>query len=380
MKDALESLTGAAVPFGSPHSSGPAANQTAQEIEAVRLKVLAFFGASPHDYDVVFTSGASGAMKLVAEHFPWAPQSVFAHSRDCHTSGLGVRAVAARHGASVLPLARGATAVPPSPPPTEGALGMSAADELAATCVGSLETFARFRKGVTLPIGGSDSGRGHAPRSNAAGGEPSVWLLPSALAVAAITLVGAAVAAGGGWRAAGFLVAASNAGLVSLVLLATALFANEKEEDAAPKQGVDESQASSKTRSKDRDSDDEFDHHLLCIPAESNFDGVKHVYAEIATHIHRQRLSVSSSSGSSSSSSSDWEDESAPPRPKKRRKQKWWLLVDGAKAASTGPLSAADAKPDMVAISFYKIFGHPTGELKVRISQPHTASLRLPCR
>ena len=42
-----------------------------------------------------------GALKLVAESFPWSRDSIFAHSRDNHTSVLGMREVAASQGASV---------------------------------------------------------------------------------------------------------------------------------------------------------------------------------------------------------------------------------------------------------------------------------------
>ena len=41
--------------------------------------------------------------------------------------------------------------------------------------------------------------------------------------------------------------------------------------------------------------------------------------------------------------------------------QKWYTLLDAASYVSTNHLDLQDAKPDFVCISFYKIFGYPTG-------------------
>jgi hypothetical protein len=39
--------------------------------------ILDFFNAPPGDYQVVFTKGATGALKIVGETFPWSDGSVF---------------------------------------------------------------------------------------------------------------------------------------------------------------------------------------------------------------------------------------------------------------------------------------------------------------
>ena len=39
----------------------------------------------------------------------------------------------------------------------------------------------------------------------------------------------------------------------------------------------------------------------------------------------------------------------------------WYVLLDAASYASTSPLDLSAVKPDFVPISFYKIFGYPTG-------------------
>lgn len=72
--------------------------------------MLAHFGADPREWSVVFTSGATAALKLVGEQFPWTSRSssafggggsLFVHARASHNSVLGVRAYAQAGGASV---------------------------------------------------------------------------------------------------------------------------------------------------------------------------------------------------------------------------------------------------------------------------------------
>ena len=41
--------------------------------------------------------------------------------------------------------------------------------------------------------------------------------------------------------------------------------------------------------------------------------------------------------------------------------RKWYLLLDAASYVSTNPLDLEACQPDFVCISFYKIFGYPTG-------------------
>jgi len=126
-----------------------------EAIETVRARTLRLFGCTEQTHTLIFTSGATAAARLVADHFPWqqgssatgsggtkggfknssrepndtntkketAPgnaiqrnrrrnRSVFAHSLDCHTSCLGVRAVALNRGAEVACLPRHVTALP----------------------------------------------------------------------------------------------------------------------------------------------------------------------------------------------------------------------------------------------------------------------------
>ena len=66
---------------------------------------------------------------------------------------------------------------------------------------------------------------------------------------------------------------------------------------------------------------------LFAFPAQSNFSGVKHPLAWVAD----------------------------------ARRRGYRVLVDAAAYAATSPLSLADVPADFVAVSFYKLFGYPTG-------------------
>lgn len=146
--------------LGNPHCTGPSASKTLKLMDQVRKEVLEFFSANPslpfsslsssksvtlisstirdmsnlcdlsgndedsnsstddttlendnHDdgnsstyqhvgYDVIFTSGATEALELVATHFPWQKESVLLYSHNAHTSVVGMRGEATSHGAS----------------------------------------------------------------------------------------------------------------------------------------------------------------------------------------------------------------------------------------------------------------------------------------
>ncbi|KAH3759499.1 molybdenum cofactor sulfurase [Pelomyxa schiedti] len=83
--------------FANPHTSP----RCAEEIARARVSVLEQFNASPADYDVIFTSGTTAALKLVGECFPWTERSNLAFVHFPHNSALGIRAYATAAGASV---------------------------------------------------------------------------------------------------------------------------------------------------------------------------------------------------------------------------------------------------------------------------------------
>ncbi|XP_056250515.1 molybdenum cofactor sulfurase isoform X2 [Seriola aureovittata] len=96
--------------YGNPHSYNPSSRLTHDTIERVRYRVLQHFNAPSEEYSVIFTSGCTAALKLVAESFPWRRQtegeagSHFCYLTDCHTSAVGIRGLTSSRGAVVLPV------------------------------------------------------------------------------------------------------------------------------------------------------------------------------------------------------------------------------------------------------------------------------------
>lgn len=57
--------------YGNPHSGNPSSQLSTDTIEGVRELVLQFFNTNSTHYDVIFTSGCTAALKLLAESFSW---------------------------------------------------------------------------------------------------------------------------------------------------------------------------------------------------------------------------------------------------------------------------------------------------------------------
>lgn len=75
--------------------------------------------------------------------------------------------------------------------------------------------------------------------------------------------------------------------------------------------------------------------NLLVLPLECNFGGTRLINAKNIIQLSRQR---------------------SPPN-----SQKWYTVLDIAKAACSEHVNLREIDPDFACISFYKIFGHPTG-------------------
>ncbi|PWY98319.1 PLP-dependent transferase [Testicularia cyperi] len=88
--------------YSNPHSKSPSAVLTADAIDATRVRVVKeLFGiATPHDWHLVFTSGTTASLKLVAEAFDWQRLGGFRCLAESHTSLLGIRDLAVRAGSS----------------------------------------------------------------------------------------------------------------------------------------------------------------------------------------------------------------------------------------------------------------------------------------
>ncbi len=88
--------------FGNPHSGNPASLAMTTMVERARASVLDYFGAASDEYLVIFTPNATGALKLVAEAYPFARGGRYLLAADNHNSVNGIREFARRGGAEVV--------------------------------------------------------------------------------------------------------------------------------------------------------------------------------------------------------------------------------------------------------------------------------------
>ncbi|MFJ8045242.1 aminotransferase class V-fold PLP-dependent enzyme [Kitasatospora sp. NPDC096147] len=93
--------------YGNPHSASPASGLSTRLAEQARRAVLDFCGAPADDYVVVFTPNATGALRLVAEAYPFGPERGLLMLGDDHNSVLGIRRYARPAGAPVTVVAPG---------------------------------------------------------------------------------------------------------------------------------------------------------------------------------------------------------------------------------------------------------------------------------
>ena len=85
---------------GNPHSASRTSATTTTLVERARRAVLDWFNAGS-DYTAVFTANATGALKHVAEGFPFAPGGRLLLTADNHNSVNGIREFACARGAVV---------------------------------------------------------------------------------------------------------------------------------------------------------------------------------------------------------------------------------------------------------------------------------------
>ncbi|HLG57776.1 MAG TPA: aminotransferase class V-fold PLP-dependent enzyme [Vicinamibacterales bacterium] len=86
--------------LGNPHSASPASTTTTRLVEGARRAVLEWFGAVG-EYTAIFTQNATGALKHVAESYPFGPGGRLLLTADNHNSVNGIREFARAAGAAV---------------------------------------------------------------------------------------------------------------------------------------------------------------------------------------------------------------------------------------------------------------------------------------
>ena len=97
--------------YGNPHSTNPSSQLTTDIIDHVRYRILQHFNTTAQNYTVIFTSGATGALRLLAESFDWQGKcsgsqchSSFSFLDQNHTSVVGMRETAVSNGAQSIPV------------------------------------------------------------------------------------------------------------------------------------------------------------------------------------------------------------------------------------------------------------------------------------
>jgi molybdenum cofactor sulfurtransferase len=85
--------------FGNPHSVNPTSSAMTSLVERAREHVLEYFNASSEEYCAIFTSNATGALRLVGEAYPFQPGDRFLLTFDNHNSVNGIREFARARGA-----------------------------------------------------------------------------------------------------------------------------------------------------------------------------------------------------------------------------------------------------------------------------------------
>ena len=84
--------------LGNPHSINPSSLESTNIVEKARERIQIFFDAK--DYDVIFTSNATGGLKLVGESYLFDGESNFVLTADNHNSVNGIREFAKTKGAT----------------------------------------------------------------------------------------------------------------------------------------------------------------------------------------------------------------------------------------------------------------------------------------
>ena len=270
--------------LGNPHSSHGAASTTAAAVAAARDATLQHLNAPVGAYVVVFTSGATAALRLIAESFPWSPSSEFRYTASNHTSVVGIRAAAMHAGARVA------------------VVDVRAAEEASEAAEAPESAEAADRDDD------DDKGRRR-------------------------------------WR---------------IVERAEIL-----PERTPPRHHFAPSRES-ENEDEDEDEDEDVAECLFAYPAECNLSGERfHPSVAAAARAADEGTRPPSSVGTP-----------YPPRPRRRRRR-WRVLCDAAKCAGTRPpdLSRDDA-PDFAVVSYYKMFGYPTGLGALVARRDALASLR----
>ncbi|XP_059179116.1 molybdenum cofactor sulfurase-like [Physella acuta] len=103
-KDLLSTL------YGNPHSHNASSKLATDTIDQIRYRLLKFFNTNHEEYSLIFTSGCTASLKLIAESFTFnngastsaENSGAFCYLEDSHTSVQGMREVVANRCSQVV--------------------------------------------------------------------------------------------------------------------------------------------------------------------------------------------------------------------------------------------------------------------------------------
>nr|CAH7761655.1 unnamed protein product [Callosobruchus chinensis] len=77
--------------YDNPHSMNMSGKLTEDAVDLVRFRILDHFNTNDQEFSIVFTSGATAALKTIAECFDYRGNGALAYLQHNHTSVLGMR-------------------------------------------------------------------------------------------------------------------------------------------------------------------------------------------------------------------------------------------------------------------------------------------------
>lgn len=77
--------------YGNAHSPNDCSLKTEEKVDQVRKAILKYFNTNSDEYLLVFTSGATGGLKMVGENFPFGKDSTYVLLNNNHNSVIGIR-------------------------------------------------------------------------------------------------------------------------------------------------------------------------------------------------------------------------------------------------------------------------------------------------
>ena len=301
--------------FGNPHSGSSCSQRSTDLIEEARNIVARYFNTTLDKHHVIFTSGATAALRMVAENFNWTKESHFAFLQDNHTSVVGIREIAREKGSEIVCI-------------TEEAFNSNIKESCFRVQNGSA--------GVERDVHDSNSdllieNKGQMLVEVEAKGNEDL----EALKLVPDEVYGSSdqIDEETGLR---FEQAKSTFGEQNAVILDQHVNRKCAKHSKNSKQARDKSMQSKNNAIEDTN-DTRQVVSLFAFPAMSNFCGRK--YPLEWTDLSKQGVLFPSS------------------KPNVR----WYVLLDAASYVGTNELDLSKINADFVPISFYKIFGYPTG-------------------